>query len=291
MNRRNLIGVALAGAAFASSFWLMGGVAAYWNFAALVVVVSGLAAALLLSYPFPEVRRAAGVAREAYATPLVTPGEIVATLLDLSVRSKVDGVLSLEKMREKTTSAFLRNGLMFLVDNYKEREIRDFMTTEMSFFSLRRQQSERIFRNMARTAPAFGVAGSVIGLIGLLLGINDTAVILESIPVAFLSTLYGVVIGNLMLAPVAENIHFRTGAELLNQKLIMEGVVAISREQNPYKLEKKLCSFLCPEERAGHAEALRGLTKRYLIRKREQEREGVVPKGVELREEPVAKVS
>jgi chemotaxis protein MotA len=285
------MGVGLALAAFVSSFWLMGGVAAYWNAAALVVVLSGLGGALLLSYPFEEVRRAVGVAREAYAEPLPAAGQIVSTLLDLSVRSKVDGVLSLEKLREKTTSAFLRNGLMFLVDNYKEQEIRDFMSTEMSFFSLRRSQSERIFRCMARTAPAFGVAGSVIGLIGLLLGINDTTLILESIPVAFLSTLYGVVLGNLVLAPIAENIHFRTGSELLNQKLIMEGVVAISREQNPYKLEKKLCSFLSPEEREGHAKALRGLTKRYIARKREQERAEAEPKGMEAVQPPAADVS
>ncbi|MEF2146244.1 MAG: MotA/TolQ/ExbB proton channel family protein [Desulfovibrionaceae bacterium] len=286
MNKQNIVGVAIAGMAFMSSFWLMGGMAAYWNLAAFVVVISGLAAALLLSYPYSDVRSAAAMAREAYASRLVTPSEIVATLLDLSVRSKVDGVLSLEQMREKTTSVFLRNGLMFLVDNYKEREIRDFMSTEMAFFSLRRQQSERIFRTMARTAPAFGVAGSVIGLIGLLMGINDTSVILSSIPVAFLSTLYGVVLGNLVLAPMAENMHFRTDAELLNQKLIMEGVVAISREQNPYKLEKKLCSFLSPEEREGHAEALRSLTRTYIKRKREQERELVEPKVA-----PVAKAS
>lgn len=273
MDKRNWFGIGLALAAFLSSFWLVGGVAAYWNLAALAVVLSGLAGALLLSYPFAEVRRAVSVVHEAYTVPLAVHGEIVSTLLDLSVRSKVDGVLSLEKMREKTTSAFLRNGLMFLVDNYKEQEIRDFMGTEMSFFAMRRQQSERIFRNMARTAPAFGVAGSVIGLIGLLMGISDTAVILETIPVAFLSTLYGVVLGNLILAPMAENVHFRTGSELLNQKLIMEGVVAISREQNPYKLEKKLCSFLSPEEREGHAKALRGLTRRYLARRREQENE------------------
>lgn len=264
MNKQNIFGVCISLIIFVGSFLLTGAAAAYWNVAAFLVVVSGLTAAMLISYPASHVRNAFKVARNAYTHGHATSEEIVNTLLDLSVKSKVDGILSLERSEATETSSFLRNGLILLVDNYKEEEIRETLNTEMAFFNLRRQQSERFFQTMAKMAPAFGVAGSVIGLIGLLMGINDTAVILKNIPVAFISTLYGLVLSNLIFSPIAENINYSTRAELLNQKLVMEGIIAISKEQNSYKLERKLASFLSPSEREGKTETLRRITRKYV---------------------------
>jgi chemotaxis protein MotA len=269
MNRKNIIGVSISLLLFVGSFLLTGAASAYWNLAAFMVVVSGLVTAMLVSYPAEHVKNAFKVARNAYTNGHATSEEIVNTLLDLSVKSKVDGLLSLERSETQATSSFLRNGLILLVDNYKEEEIRETLNSEMAFFNLRRQQSERFFQTMARMAPAFGVAGSVIGLIGLLMGINDTAVILKNIPVAFISTLYGLVLSNLIFSPIAENINYSTRVELLNQKLVLEGIVAISKEQNSYKLERKLASFLSPSEREGKTEALRRITRKY-VQKRNQ---------------------
>jgi chemotaxis protein MotA len=126
---------------------------------------------------------------------------------------------------------------------------------------------------MGRIAPAFGVAGSVIGLVGLLMGIHETSAILRHIPVAFISTLYGVLLANLVFNPMAEAVQAKTEAELLNQKLIMEGLIAIMREQNPYKLERKLTSFLSPQEREGKTEALRAITRKYRDKKRREQAE------------------
>ena len=101
----------------------------------------------------------------------------------------------------------------------------------------------------ARLAPAFGVAGSVIGLIAMLSGIGDPDVIIKSIPVALTSTLYGIVLSNFFLIPMAENLHSKTQNELLTQKLITDGVIAIRYEQNPFRLIRKLESFLTPSAR------------------------------------------
>ncbi|AMK11675.1 MAG: motility protein A [Pseudodesulfovibrio sp.] len=267
MGRKNLIGVVTSLAIFACSFLLTGAAGAYFNLAAFLVVISGLCAAMLISYPVKHVKNAFKVARNVYGNGRTSAEEIVNTLLDLSVKSKVDGLLSLERNANRATSSFMKNGLCLLVDNYKEEEIRECLNAEMAFFNLRRQQSERFFQTLARTAPAFGVAGSVIGLIGLLMGINDTAVILKNIPVAFISTLYGLILSHLIFSPIAENINYSTREELLNQKLVLEGIVAISKEQNSYKLERKLASFLSPSEREGKTETLRKITRKYIQKK------------------------
>lgn len=267
MSKRNLIGVILCSAIFVGGFWMSGGLAVYWNLAAFLIVVAGLFAALFMSYPYARIRTAFLVARSVYTEHQPSPDDMVRMLLELSVKSRVEGVLSLEKVRGRIPDPFLRNAVAFLVDNYKERDIREFLNTEMAFFQERRQQSERVFQTLAKAAPAFGVAGSVIGLIGMLSGINDTQALVRSIPVAFVSTLYGVVLSNMILAPIAESINFHTGAEMLNQKLIMEGIIAIAKEQNSHRLEKKLTSFLSPSEREGKAELLKAITKRYITRR------------------------
>jgi len=268
MSKKNMLGVLLCTAIFVGGFWISGGLAVYWNLAAFLIVVAGLFTALFMSYPFERIRTAFLVARSVYAERQHTPDDIVRVLLELSVKSRVEGLLSLEAVRQKIADPFLRNAVTFLVDNYKERDIREFLNTEMSFFRERRQQSERVFQTLAKAAPAFGVAGSVIGLIGMLSGINNTQALVSSIPVAFVSTLYGVVLSNMILAPIAESINFNTGAEMLNQKLIMEGIIAIAKEQNSHRLEKKLTSFLSPADRVGKAELLKSITKKYITRQR-----------------------
>ena len=286
MNKKNLAGVLVALCIFAGSFWLSGGVALYWNTAAFTIVFSGLTVSILLSYPLGQLRSSFEVLRDAYSGKVVTHEEVVDTLLDLSVRSRMNGLLSLEKDSEKISISFLRNALMLLVDNFNEDEIKDCLKTEMSFFHMRRNESARVFQSLARFAPAFGVAGSVIGLIGLLMGIDDPSVILKHIPVAFISTLYGVVLSNMVFAPMAETIMCGTRSELVNQKMIMDGVVAIKRKQNPYKLERKLTAFLSPEAREG-TKAIRRITRKYIKMKKDEKK----VKDNILHEVPLVKAS
>lgn len=270
MNMKSALITGVCLLVFLGSFLLSGSATVYLNLAAFMVVSSGVAAAMLLGNPLSRLREAFSAAARSYSADSATHGEIVRTLLDLSVKSKIDGLLSLEKKEHEATSSFLKSGLILLVDNYSEEEMRDCLSAEMHFFKLRQERCERVFRTMARLAPAFGVAGSVIGLVGMLMGLNDTAAILTHIPVALISTLYGLVIGNLLFAPVADRINDATRNELLNQKLILEGVVAIAKEQNPYKLERKLASFLPPEERSGNVEVLRGITRKYIQRRKKE---------------------
>lgn len=269
MNIKSTVGTVVCLLIFLGTFLMSGSASIYWNLAAFLVVLSGVATAMLLGNPLERIDDAFKAARRSFGTDFASHADIVRTLLDLSVKSKVDGVLSLEKKEREATSSFLKSGLILLVDNYSEEEIRDCLGAEMHFFNMRQGRSERVFRTMAKMAPAFGVAGSVIGLVGMLMGLNDTAAILTHIPVALISTLYGLVIGNLVFAPVAERINDTTRTELLNQKLIMEGIIAISKEQNPYKLERKLASFLPPEERNGNVEMLRGITRKYIDRRKQ----------------------
>lgn len=276
MNRKNFIAAGILAAVFLASFAFAGGILAFWNLAAFLVVLSGTAAALFLSYPWERIQDAWNTARDAYATKATSPQEVVGKLLDMAVKARIEGPLVLEKAAENETDSFVKSAVHMLVDGYEEGEIRDTLATEMRYRMLHSEQMERVFTTMARIAPAFGVAGSVIGLIGLLMGMGDTGAVLRHIPVAFVSTLYGIILANLVFAPVAENIHMRTAAELTNKRMVLDSILAIKAEQNPYKLERKLSGFLPPEEREERAEQLRVITRRYIRRKKQEERGEVV---------------
>ncbi|HEY3277373.1 MAG TPA: MotA/TolQ/ExbB proton channel family protein [Syntrophorhabdaceae bacterium] len=266
MIKHNFVGAFICFLIFVGCFFWgeSGTVVFYLNIVSLLVVVSGTLGAVFLSHPFNRLSSAFKVAKNVYTKDVISNSdEVVNLLLDMAVRSKYDGILSLERYEKQLTVSFLRDALAMVVDGYSEEEIKDILGTEMHFFRLRRQQSERVFRTMAAVAPPFGVAGSIIGLIGMLVGMGDTGIILKTIPLALTSTLYSIIISYFILIPIAEGIYSKTQRELYLQSIISEGVVEIAREKNVYKLERKLSTFLTPSQREGAGQGIRQIQKRY----------------------------
>lgn len=249
MTRYNWGGVVLFAGIFCIGFVQSDNTSLFFNFIGLLVVVSGTLGAMFLSYTSYDMLDALKVLRNTFTRRTTTAEEVVNSLIELSVSSRRKGVIAFENAENEITISFLKRALGLLIEGYKDHELHDVLYTEMHYFKERRLKHERLYRHAARLAPAFGVAGSVIGLISMLSGIGDPEVIMQSIPIALTSTLYGIILGNFILTPIAENIYAKTQHELMLQKLITDGVIAIHQEQNPYRLIKKLESFLTPSAR------------------------------------------
>lgn len=249
MKNKNLAGLVLTSGLFLVGFLIHGNLGLYLNISGLLIVLGGTASATLLSFRFEQLNNVSKVLYTAYRRPIKRETEIINVLIDLSIRSRMDGILTLQQQESETTVLFLRRALGCLVDGYKIEQIRDILTTEMYFFRLRREDSERVLRAIADYFPAFGIIGSVVGLVTMLGGIGDTSVILKAIPIALTSTLYGLIFANFFFLPFSATVKERTNQELLLQKIIMEGVIAINSEINPVVLKTKLESFLTPSER------------------------------------------
>lgn len=262
MTRYNWAAVVLFSAIFISSFIQSDNAGLFFNGVGLLVVISGTLGAMFLSYASADIIDSLRVAKNALSSRTSTPDEIVNTLIQLAVDSRRRGNLAFEDAENQTSITFLKRALGMMVDGYKPEELRDVLYTETHYFQQRRLKHERLFRHAARLAPAFGVAGSVIGLIAMLSGIGDPEVIMRSIPIALTSTLYGIVLGNFVLTPVAENIYAKTQHEIMLQRLATDGVIAIQHEQNPYRLVKKLESFLTPSERSENEQSFEELKQR-----------------------------
>jgi chemotaxis protein MotA len=249
MEHRKKIGLFCCGVLTAIGFILQGNPGLYLNFAALCIVVGGTLCATLIGFKMERLIILYRMLKSARHETVREADEIVEILIDLSLKSKLNGLFSLEEDEGETSILFLRRALGFLVDGYPAKEIREILNTEIYFFKVRREESERILRTIADICPSFGLVGSVVGLIGMLSGIDDTSIILSTIPIALSSTLYGIIIANLFLLPFAANIAERTQHELLLQKMILEGVLAIENKSNPRFLENRLKSFLTPSSR------------------------------------------
>lgn len=265
MKRQNLIGLTLCGLVFLGGFLIKGKLPLYFNIASLMIVAGGSATAALLSFQVQRLRIVWRVVRSSYRTRLKSEAEIVEILINLAIKSRMEGILSLQQDEHETSIHFLRRGLGCLVDNYDPQQIRDILNTEMYFFKLRREDSERVLRTIADFCPAFGIVGSVAGLIPMLAGIDDTGIILKTVPLALTSILYGLILANFFFIPFAANLRERTNQELLLQKIVMEGIIAIQGELNPTVLRTKLLSFLTPSERKDDLVPLVRIQERFHI--------------------------
>jgi len=265
MKRQNLFGLLLCSLVFFGGFLFKGNLSFYFNIASLMIVAGGSATAALLSFQLERLRIVRRVVRASYRSRLKSEAEIVDILINLAIKSRAEGILSLQQDETETSILFLRRGLGCLVDNYEPQQIRDILNTEMYFFKLRREDSERVLRTIADFCPAFGIVGSVAGLIPMLAGIDDTGIILKTVPLALTSILYGLIFANFFFIPFAANLRERTNQELLLQKIIMEGVLAIQSELNPTVLRTKLLSFLTPSDRKADLVPLSRIQERFHI--------------------------
>ncbi|TVR01125.1 MAG: flagellar motor protein MotA [Desulfovibrionales bacterium] len=238
MKSRTLITAAICFIGFIAVFFFSGQAHIYFNITALLVVVSGTLGSALLGSGPDGLRRAWRCVRGAYAEDNVAERTLVKELLRTAHLYKRTGRLTVSE--DAPDYPPMQRGLEMLADGYTEAEIREVFQAEAQGFVQHREEMERIFRNMAIYAPSFGVAGSVIGLVGMLVGLGDTALILKSIPVTLVSTLYGIVLANFLLLPLAEKLRESTREELALRRIVLGAMVGMIRGTDFLKLQTLL---------------------------------------------------
>lgn len=266
MEKKTLIGITASILVLVAGFVINGSIGLYFNLVSMLIVLGGVFGAAFISFRWERLVIVYRVLRSLYRAKVRTPEEIVETLVDLSVKSKVSGILSLQDDQEETSINFLKRALGLLVDGFPKEQIREILTTEMYFFKLRRQESERVLRTIAEVCPPFGLIGSIVGLLGLFSTGYDDASVLSAIATALTATVYGAILAYFLFIPFAAHIRERTDNELLLQKIILEGVIAIESELKPRMLELKLKSFLTPSSRAGKIVSLERIKERFKIK-------------------------
>jgi len=241
---------------FVSAFFLAGEASIYFNATAFLVVTSGTLGAGLLSSGPGRVKKALGFASRAYTEEQGQEKRLLDALMSLGHLHRRHGIISPESIREINPVA--AHGLELIKDGYSETEIREIMGSDAQAHCRFRQELEKVFRNMAAYAPSFGVAGSVIGLVGLLMGIEETSLILKNVPVTLVSTLYGIVLANFLLLPVAEKMRQEKEKEIREREMVLCAMINMSRGADFLKMQRMLNAMASePELRVEDSGAFR----------------------------------
>jgi chemotaxis protein MotA len=262
---KNMIGLLLTILITLAGFFIAGNLGMYFNLSGFLIVMGGSLGCALISYRLERLAVVYRIILSSYNHRPKQPRDIVEILIDLAVKSRFSGILSLQEDERETSILFLRGALGLLVDGRQPSEVQDILNSEMYFFKLRRDDAERIIRTIANYFPPFGLIGSIVGLVAMMANAGDSSVVLASVPIALTSTLYGLVFSNYFFLPFAANLSERTSQELLLQRMILEGVLAIQSEMNPRLLETKLKSFLTPSMREGKMVSIDKIKQRFKI--------------------------
>jgi chemotaxis protein MotA len=185
-----------------------------------------------------------------FNTPKYEEERLITQLVTYSEKARREGLLALEDDLEDLEDEFLRKGIQLVVDGTDPEIIRNILYTELNKIEERHDGALTMFDDWSKTAPAFGMIGTLLGLIGMLTRLEDKSSIGTNMAIALITTLYGAVLAYMLLIPFKRKLEERNKAESLVKEIIIEGVLSIQSGDNPRILEEKLISFLPPERRA-----------------------------------------
>lgn len=247
MDNATLIGV-LSGTILIGVAILLGGdFSLFLDFPAFLITVGGTFATLFVRYPMVDVLSTLTVVKQAFFVKLQDQGEVIAQFVNLSQLARREGLLALERL--PVDDPFLSRGIRYCVDGHDPKQIEAILMKEIQYTRARHEAGQNILRAMANAAPAFGMIGTLIGLVQMLSSMDDPRAIGPGMAVALLATLYGAVIANLFALPLADKLAVRSSEEIDLKLLMLEGVLGLKRGENPRLLEETLHTFLPPKAR------------------------------------------
>ena len=247
MDKATVIGI-VAGSLILLAAVLLGGSAGLFvNVPSVLIVLGGTVATALIRFSMSDAVNSIKVALNAFFVKLSVPQEIIGEIVSLANIARKNGLIVLEQ--QPIRDPFLKKAIMYCVDGHEAEFIEEVLKREVSLTVERHEVGQGLFKGMGDAAPAFGMIGTLVGLVQMLANMEDASKIGPAMAVALLTTLYGAVLANLFFIPLADKLSLRSQEEERNRKLIIEGVLGILKGLNPRVMEEFLETFLPPRER------------------------------------------
>lgn len=244
MDLLSLLGIGIAFAAIITGNFLDGGnLAPLLNPAAALVVVGGTIGATLLQTSFASLMLGLKMLAWIVFPPKTAPGKLVERILGLSKTARRDGLLGLEDIAKKESNYVLRKGLQLLADGFEPARIRLQLEEDIQQMRQRNGSAASIFDHMGGYAPTIGIIGAVMGLIHVMGNLDEPDKIGAGVATAFVATIYGVGLANLLLFPVAGKLKGILREQDVSQIMSLEGIVAIAEGEHPSVIEMRLRSI------------------------------------------------
>jgi chemotaxis protein MotA len=245
VDRGSLIGLILAFAAILGGQAMEGGhIGLFLQPTAFVIVVGGTLAAALLHHPLPVFLQGLRMAKWVFRPPISEAPSLVRRVVQWSHTARQEGLLALEKHVNVTRDPFQKAGLQLLIDGANADKLRDTLDVQIIAFETAERQAARVWEAAGGYAPTLGILGAVMGLIHVMENLSDPSKLGTGIAVAFVATIYGVGLANLVFLPIANRIKFSIARRVAERELICDGLVGIAHGDNPRIIEARLKGYL-----------------------------------------------
>jgi len=245
MDILSIVGLVIAFVAILSGSVLEGGhIGHLFQLTAFVIVVGGTVGAVLVQTTLPTFWRSMMIVRWVFVTPNIDLNTNIEKIVRWSQLSRREGLLALENASEDEEDLFSRKGLQMLVDGNEPDTIRDVMETEIGTMEHDDMQAAKVYESMGGYSPTIGILGAVMGLIHVMNNLADPEKLGSGIATAFVATIYGVGLANLVLLPMAGKLKALVKQQSVQYEMTLEGIVSIAEGENPRSLQAKLQSYI-----------------------------------------------
>lgn len=219
-----------------------GGFMEFVDMPSVLLVCVGSVFVVLMKFTLSQFFTAFTTAGKAFLFKSEQPEDLITQLVSMADVARKGGFLALEE--QEITNPFMKKGIDLLVDGHDADVVRLTLQKDITLTDDRHTRGTGVFRAFADVAPALGMIGTLVGLVGMLSNMSDPDSIGPAMATALLTTLYGAVMANMMFSPIADKLEVRREQETLNRRLIMDGVLAIQSGQNPRVIDSYLKNYL-----------------------------------------------
>lgn len=252
MDIATIAGIVVGGLmVFATIFHAEGmkGFLPFLNAEAIFIVMGGTFCALLVNYPVSQVLGVFKVLKKVMRNERIDTQDIVTTFVRFAKKARTDGFLSLQEEVKSTKNDFLKRGVQLVIDGADKEFIQNMMETELGFIRERHKVGQEVFNSLGTYAPAFGIIGTILGMILMMASLDDVAQVPRRMALALSAAFFGLGSGYLLFLPMAGKLRRRSEEELLIKEIIIRGVLLLQTGVAPSLMESNLKAYLDPSTR------------------------------------------
>ena len=249
MDIATIIGLVLAFGLIVYSIMLGGDIGGFYDLPSVLIVFGGVLGVMMMHFPLARLLGAVAVYKKTFLETRDNPDQVIGKIVKYAERARREGMLALEEDSESETDPFLRKGLRLAVDGTDPQLLEKILNTDLEQIESRHADGAKLLSAGGTFAPAFGMIGTLIGLVNMLASLEDPSQIGAGMAVALITTFYGAVLSNALFLPLAGKLEIRSKDEMLVKGMIIDGIMAIQSGDSPRIVEEKLKSFLAPAVR------------------------------------------
>ncbi len=250
MDIATILGLVIGIGSVLLSFLMEGGhLSALIQVPAMILVIFGTFGAATVTTSIKQLINLPNLVRVAFFEKQMDSPHLIDLLFDLSQKARKNGLLSLEKDLESIHEPFLRKAVQLAIDGFETNKIREILEIEMAYIEERHKAGANFFMKLGGFSPTLGIMGTVLGLIHALGNMESSSNMASAIASAFIATLWGVALANLIYLPISDKLKQKHQDEALYLEIITEGAISLAMGDNPRVIRTKLVSFLLPDKR------------------------------------------